>query len=139
MMLRAEKLLQTAPGEDLGVDCRTGVRFPPSPLLADPFGYVVHVHALENQFSSVHGVDVLVSGSCVRGHPGLLVPGCLVLLEVQASKPEGFDEAEIRTISENARTLKSEASSGFKKEQARLRHIILAATPPRSRGLDLVE
>ena len=34
---------QTAPGEDLGGGCRTGVRFPPSPLLGRSFWYKVNV------------------------------------------------------------------------------------------------
>ncbi|WRS29200.1 DUF499 domain-containing protein [Actinomycetaceae bacterium MB13-C1-2] len=36
-----------------------------------------------------------------------------IAIDIQATKPEGFDEAEIRTIGENARTLKFDPSSGF--------------------------
>lgn len=36
-----------------------------------------------------------------------------ITLDIQASKPEGFDESEMRTISENARTLKFDPSSSF--------------------------
>ncbi len=36
-----------------------------------------------------------------------------ITIDIQATKPEGFDESEVRTISENARTLKFESDSGF--------------------------
>jgi hypothetical protein len=36
-------------------------------------------------------------------------------IDIQATKPEGFREAEVRTISENARVLKLDPSSGFEK------------------------
>lgn len=36
-----------------------------------------------------------------------------ITIDIQASKHEGFDESEVRTISENARTLKFDPSSGF--------------------------
>lgn len=38
-----------------------------------------------------------------------------ITIDIQATKPEGFDEAEVRTISENARVLKFDSSSGFEK------------------------
>ena len=38
-----------------------------------------------------------------------------ITVDIQASKHEGFDESEVRTISENARTLKFDPSSGFEK------------------------
>ena len=38
-----------------------------------------------------------------------------ITIDIQAAKPEGFDEAEVRTISENARVLKFNPSSGFEK------------------------
>ncbi len=38
-----------------------------------------------------------------------------ITIDIQATKPEGFDEAEVRTISENARVLKFDPSSGFEK------------------------
>lgn len=38
-----------------------------------------------------------------------------ITIDIQATKPEGFDESEVRTISENARTLKFDPSSGFEK------------------------
>lgn len=38
-----------------------------------------------------------------------------ITIDIQATKPEGFDETEIRTISENARVLKFDPSSGFEK------------------------
>ncbi len=36
-----------------------------------------------------------------------------ITIDIQASKSDGFDEGEVRTISENARVLKFDASSGF--------------------------
>lgn len=36
-----------------------------------------------------------------------------VRVEIVASKPDGFDDATVRTVTENARTLKFEANSGF--------------------------
>lgn len=36
-----------------------------------------------------------------------------ITIDIQASKPDGFDESEVRTISENARVLKFDPSSGF--------------------------
>lgn len=36
-----------------------------------------------------------------------------ITIDIQASKPEGFDEGEVRTISENTRVLKFDPSSGF--------------------------
>lgn len=36
-----------------------------------------------------------------------------ITIDIQASKVEGFDEGEVRTISENARVLKFDPSSGF--------------------------
>ncbi|EPH07069.1 excisionase family DNA binding domain-containing protein [Propionibacterium sp. oral taxon 192 str. F0372] len=36
-----------------------------------------------------------------------------ITIDIQAVKPEGFDESEIRTISENAHVLKFDPSSGF--------------------------
>jgi len=36
-----------------------------------------------------------------------------ITIDIQASKSDGFDEAEVRTISENARVLKFDPSSGF--------------------------
>ncbi|PPH37214.1 AAA family ATPase [Rathayibacter sp. AY1E3] len=38
-----------------------------------------------------------------------------ITIDIQASKPGGFDESEVRTISENARVLKFDPSSGFEK------------------------
>ena len=38
-----------------------------------------------------------------------------ITIDIQATKPEGFDEAEVRTISENARVLKFDPSSGFER------------------------
>lgn len=38
-----------------------------------------------------------------------------ITIDIQASKAEGFDESEVRTISENARVLKFDPSSGFEK------------------------
>ncbi|MEL7583445.1 DUF499 domain-containing protein [Brevibacterium casei] len=38
-----------------------------------------------------------------------------ITIDIQATKAEGFDEAEVRTISENARVLKFDPSSGFEK------------------------
>lgn len=37
-----------------------------------------------------------------------------ITIDIQATKPEGFDEAEMRVINENAQVLKFDASSGFK-------------------------
>ncbi|OWY59252.1 hypothetical protein B7486_75585 [cyanobacterium TDX16] len=39
-----------------------------------------------------------------------------VTIQVVARKPEGFTETTIRTVSENARTLKFDASTGFSEE-----------------------
>ncbi|MDR1422727.1 MAG: DUF499 domain-containing protein [Coriobacteriales bacterium] len=39
-----------------------------------------------------------------------------ISLEIQATKPEGFSEGEMRTIKENAANLKFEGSSGFEEE-----------------------
>lgn len=39
-----------------------------------------------------------------------------ITIDIQATKPEGFDESEIRTIRENARVLKFEPGSDFEKE-----------------------
>lgn len=36
-----------------------------------------------------------------------------ITIDIQASKSDGFDEGEVRTISENARVLKFDPSSGF--------------------------
>lgn len=36
-----------------------------------------------------------------------------ITIDIQATKPGGFDESEIRTIGENARVLKFDPSSGF--------------------------
>lgn len=36
-----------------------------------------------------------------------------ITIDIQATKPEGFDEAEVRTISENARVLKFDPGFGF--------------------------
>ena len=36
-----------------------------------------------------------------------------ITIDIQASKSDGFGEGEVRTISENARVLKFDASSGF--------------------------
>lgn len=36
-----------------------------------------------------------------------------ITIDIQASKSNGFDEGEVRTISENARVLKFDPSSGF--------------------------
>ncbi len=38
-----------------------------------------------------------------------------ITIDIQAVKPEGFDETEVRTISENARTLKFNPGAGFEK------------------------
>ena len=38
-----------------------------------------------------------------------------ITIDIQATKPEGFNEAEVRTISENASALKFDPSSGFEK------------------------
>ena len=38
-----------------------------------------------------------------------------ITIDIQATKPEGFDESEVRTISENVRVLKFDPSSGFEK------------------------
>lgn len=38
-----------------------------------------------------------------------------ITIDIQASKPEGFNESEVRTIGENTRTLKFDPSSGFEK------------------------
>ena len=38
-----------------------------------------------------------------------------ITIDIQATKPEGFNESEIRTIGENARVLKFDPSSGFEK------------------------
>ena len=38
-----------------------------------------------------------------------------ITIDIQAIKPDGFDESEVRTISENARVLKFNPSSGFEK------------------------
>lgn len=38
-----------------------------------------------------------------------------ITIDIQATKPEGFDESEVRTIGENARVLKFDPSSGFEK------------------------
>ena len=38
-----------------------------------------------------------------------------ITIDIQASKSDGFDEAEVRTISENARVLKFDPTSGFEK------------------------
>lgn len=38
-----------------------------------------------------------------------------ITIDIQATKPGGFDESEIRTIGENARVLKFDPSSGFEK------------------------
>ena len=38
-----------------------------------------------------------------------------ITIDIQASKAEGFDESEVRTISENASVLKFDPSSGFEK------------------------
>lgn len=36
-----------------------------------------------------------------------------ITIDIQASKSDGFDEGEVRTISENARVLKFDPRSGF--------------------------
>ena len=36
-----------------------------------------------------------------------------ITIDIQATKPEGFDESEVRTIGENTRVLKFDPSSGF--------------------------
>lgn len=36
-----------------------------------------------------------------------------ITIDIQATKPDGFDDSEVRTISENARVLKFDSSSGF--------------------------
>lgn len=36
-----------------------------------------------------------------------------ITIDIQATKPRGFDESEVRTIGENARTLKFDPTSGF--------------------------
>ena len=38
-----------------------------------------------------------------------------LIANIQATKPGGFDESEVRTIGENARVLKFDPSSGFEK------------------------
>ena len=38
-----------------------------------------------------------------------------ITIDIQAVKPEGFNESEVRTISENTHVLKSDPSSGFEK------------------------
>lgn len=38
-----------------------------------------------------------------------------ITIDIQATKPEGFDESEVRTIGENARVLKFDSGSGFEK------------------------
>ena len=38
-----------------------------------------------------------------------------ITIDIQAVKTEGFNDTEIRTISENARVLKFDPSSGFEK------------------------
>jgi hypothetical protein len=38
-----------------------------------------------------------------------------ITIDIQATKPGGFDESEVRTIGENARVLKFDPSSGFEK------------------------
>ena len=38
-----------------------------------------------------------------------------ITIDIRAIKAEGFDESEVRTISENARVLKFDPSSGFEK------------------------
>ena len=38
-----------------------------------------------------------------------------ITIDIQAIKHDGFDESEVRTISENARVLKFDPSSGFEK------------------------
>lgn len=38
-----------------------------------------------------------------------------ITVDIQASKPDGFDESVVRTISENSRVLKFDPSSGFEK------------------------
>ena len=38
-----------------------------------------------------------------------------ITIDIQATKSEGFDESEVRTIGENARVLKFDPSSGFEK------------------------
>ena len=38
-----------------------------------------------------------------------------ITIDIQATKPEGFNEAEVRTISENASALKFDPNSGFEK------------------------
>ena len=38
-----------------------------------------------------------------------------ITIDIQATKPDGFDESEVRTIGENARVLKFDPSSGFEK------------------------
>lgn len=39
-----------------------------------------------------------------------------ITIDIQASKPDGFDESEVRTISENSRVLKFDPSSSFEDE-----------------------
>ena len=39
-----------------------------------------------------------------------------VTLHIRATKPDGFDDGVIRTVTENARTLKFEPGSGFSEE-----------------------
>ncbi|WOC63396.1 Swt1 family HEPN domain-containing protein (plasmid) [Paenarthrobacter sp. AT5] len=38
-----------------------------------------------------------------------------ITIDIQATKPEGFDDSEVRTITENARVLKFDPSSGFER------------------------
>lgn len=38
-----------------------------------------------------------------------------ITIDIQATKPEGFDDSEVRTIGENTRVLKFDPSSGFEK------------------------
>ncbi|MDU2596673.1 MAG: DUF499 domain-containing protein [Dermabacter sp.] len=38
-----------------------------------------------------------------------------ITIDIQATKPDGFDESEVRTIRENVRVLKFDPSSGFEK------------------------
>lgn len=42
-----------------------------------------------------------------------------IIIDIQATKPEGSDEAVVRTISENAHVLRFDASSGFGKTRGR--------------------
>ena len=47
--------------------------------------------------------------------PGLGQQLLELAIDIQATKPDGFDESEVRTIGENARVLKFDPSSGFEK------------------------